>query len=313
MACPQKLTSASGLKYRTSNPSWPATRKAVSEKPTSAAIGSMSRSGQTGGVQHDARRVAPVRVGAEGGDRMISVVGMPAILPRGPRLDGRRRSLDELAPGQPHLLDVEPGLDLAQHDVVDALLVAQPRTPRALAGEEGEREAVYWSSCCSTGSPRPPVGREQRRGACRARGAPARPPSGRCRARRPAGVESLDRRLGGQLSASWSSSATEVSTGSRANRTTGGSSSAWSRVSTITPAVTKTIRSRPGNGRTGGQRVRHGEDAASETAPRNPATALTCAAGRRPGAAAAAAGGRAAGSGTAWCTARPTARRSRRR
>jgi hypothetical protein len=32
-----------------------------------------------------------------------------------------------LAPGQAHLLDVEPGLDLAQDDVVDPALVAQPQ------------------------------------------------------------------------------------------------------------------------------------------------------------------------------------------
>jgi hypothetical protein len=42
-----------------------------------------------------------------------------------------------LAPGQPDLLDVQPGLDLAQHGVVDAALVAQPEHDGALAGQHG--------------------------------------------------------------------------------------------------------------------------------------------------------------------------------
>ena len=76
-------------------------------------------------------------------------------------------------------------------------------------------------------------------------------------------------------SASWSSSATDVSTGSRANRTTAGSNSACSRVSTITPQVISTIRSRSGNGAPESSVWGTARTAASETAPRKPATALT--------------------------------------
>ena len=76
-------------------------------------------------------------------------------------------------------------------------------------------------------------------------------------------------------SASWSSSATELSTGSRAKRTTAGNTSACSRVSTITPQVISTIRSRSGNGAPEFNVCGTASTAARETAPRKPATALT--------------------------------------
>ena len=78
-----------------------------------------------------------------------------------------------------------------------------------------------------------------------------------------------------KASATWSSCATESSAGSRANRTTAGSSSAWSRVSTMTPHVISTIRSRSGNGAPPRNVWGTASTAASETAPRNPAVALT--------------------------------------
>ena len=48
--------------------------------------------------------------------------------------------VDGVDPGEPHFLDVEQGLDLAQHDVVDALLVAQleERLPSTADESDGE-------------------------------------------------------------------------------------------------------------------------------------------------------------------------------
>ena len=62
-------------------------------------------------------------------------------------------SVGDLAAGQAHLLDVQPGLELAQHDVVDALLVAEPRrTVARLRASRASRSAAYCCSCRRTGS-----------------------------------------------------------------------------------------------------------------------------------------------------------------
>src|SRR3954468_21787417 len=47
-------------------------------------------------------------------------------------------SVHRLGPAQAHLLDVELGLEVTQHDVVDPLLVAQSDHGGALPGEQGE-------------------------------------------------------------------------------------------------------------------------------------------------------------------------------
>ena len=194
-----------------------------------------------------------------------------------PARPGRARpSFDDgVGPGDAHLLDVEPGLDPAQHDVVDPLLVAQLEQGLAPAADEGERRG----SC--TGRRAGPPGRRRTRtlraacAACPARAGPARPPVAPVPSS--AAVASTASMAASRVnsSASWTSSATEVSTGSRANRTTAGSSSACSRVSTITPQVIRTIRSRSGNGAPESRVCGTASTAASETAPRKPAIALT--------------------------------------
>src|ERR1700740_3356214 len=70
------------------------------------------------------------------------VVRMRPALPvcaRGVSLS-RAWSVGRLALGQADLLDVEPGLYLAQHDVVDAVLVPQPDHGGALAGEHRQAQ-----------------------------------------------------------------------------------------------------------------------------------------------------------------------------
>ena len=69
VACPQNGTSASGLKYRTSNSfsSARAVRNAVSEYPTSAATEQHLRGRHCCRVEHDAGRVAAGGVRAERG------------------------------------------------------------------------------------------------------------------------------------------------------------------------------------------------------------------------------------------------------
>ena len=70
----------------------------------------------------------------------LTYVGAKTPGPAG--VDGVEDSLlDGAGPGDAHLVDVEPGLDLAQHDVVDPLLVAQLEERRATSGDEGEQEA----------------------------------------------------------------------------------------------------------------------------------------------------------------------------
>ena len=49
-------------------------------------------------------------------------------------------SVDDFASGQADLFDVEPGLRLAQHSVVDAALVAEPDDGGALLGEQREAQ-----------------------------------------------------------------------------------------------------------------------------------------------------------------------------
>ena len=79
-----------------------------------------------------------------------------------------------------------------------------------------------------------------------------------------------------RISAKWRSVWTDVSRGSRAQRTATGSRSPWTtRVTTMTPAVTKMITSRPGNGAPDTTVSGTASAAASDTAPRNPAIALT--------------------------------------
>jgi hypothetical protein len=48
--------------------------------------------------------------------------------------------LDCLTSDEPYLFDVEPGLYLAEHDVVNAALVSEPDNGRAFAGKQCEAQ-----------------------------------------------------------------------------------------------------------------------------------------------------------------------------
>ena len=191
------------------------------------------------------------------------------------RVNAIDRHSADLAAGQPHLLDVQPGLELAQHDVVDALLVAQPDHGGPLAGEQGEPQRGVLLLVAQhrlvvvvdagvhdvqvllvlAAGPLDHLGVGAELG-------------GHLGQRR-------QRRLGGLGLGEPELLVDRGVRGSRAHRTTAGRTSAWSRVTAMTPAVTKTIRSRPGNGSPDATVSGTASAAASETAPRKPATPLT--------------------------------------
>src|SRR6185437_12613241 len=119
-----------------------------------------------------------------------------------------RGSVGCLAPGQAHLLDIKPGLYLAQDDVVDAALVTEPEHGGALVGQYGpasparsRRRCFSYSRCR-----RPDTSGSVPR------------PSASC------GI-AVSASSVARISAKWRSAWTDVSRGSRAQRTTTGSKS----------------------------------------------------------------------------------------
>ncbi len=82
-------------------------------------------------------------------------------------------------------------------------------------------------------------------------------------------------------SAYWTSSATEVLTGSRANRTTDGSNSTGNRLNTLPAQVISTLRSRPGNGAPESSVCGTARTAARENGAAEPGHRAPCALSRR--------------------------------
>src|SRR6202042_1901930 len=69
-----------------------------------------------------------------------SLAGFPDQAEARPPPSDRRRLFRPFATGPAHVLDVEPGLPLAQDGVVDAPLVAQPDHRGPFAGDPGEAQ-----------------------------------------------------------------------------------------------------------------------------------------------------------------------------
>jgi NhaP-type Na+/H+ or K+/H+ antiporter len=148
------------------------------------------------------------------------------------------------------------------------------RSASRLRAMRASQRLVYWSSCRITGSPSAPSATSTFRRfwiSARTRS------TTRSSVPSSAAVVAIASIAASVMNswAYWRSSVTELSTGNRAKRTTRGSSSACSSVRTITPQVMTTMRSRSGKGAPESRVRGTASTAASETAPRNPATPLT--------------------------------------